>query len=362
MKRTCKIALFVLMVVFALASMTACGKTKLDVADGVTVVFSGADGNGYAELIHDEENPSEMAPKFLLKLVKDKKVAADDWQKLMTIGSAVSYDLDKSSKLSNGDTVTVTISVDKDVLNNLKMTAEPAKLTFTVKGLTEVKTIKPFQNFEISYDGISPNAQVKDYTRSEEIDGTTVNYYIDTTSNLREGQEITVTATLRDNTYYKLSEDTMTVTVTGVDKYISSSEEILPETMNAMRQKADALMQGRFGKEGYPTDYYQFSGFEYAGYVFLTRNEDTSYGDANICYLMYTVQVCENGQNYTSTYFARFHDILQHTDGTQEVDLESYSGPFFNDDIYLKDYQTLDARYKEIEDTCATAYHIEKHF
>lgn len=361
MKRTCKIALFVLMVVFVLASLTACGKTKLDVADGVTVVFSGTDGNGYAELIHDEENPSEMAPKFLLKLVKDKKVAADDWQKLMTIGSAVSYDLDKSSKLSNGDTVTVTISVDKDVLSNLKMTAEPAKLTFTVKGLTEVKTIQPFQNFEISYKGISPKVYVEDFTQYETIEDATVQYCIEETAPYREGQVLTVKAYLQTKKeLYKLEEDTMTVTVTGVDKYISSSEEILPETMKAMQNKADELMSKRFGQNSTP--HYQFGGFKYAGYVFLTRQEHITVGDNNACYLMYTVDVNENGQAYTSTYFARFHDILQHTDGTQEVNLDSYSGPFFNDDIYLKDYQTLDARYKEIEDTCATAYHIEKHF
>lgn len=346
MKRTCKIALFVLMVVVVLASMTACGKTKLDVADGVTVVFSGADGNGHAELIHDEENPSEMAPKFLLKLVKDKKVAADDWQKLMTIGSAVSYDLDKSSKLSNGDTVTVTISVDKDVLNSLKMTAESAKLTFTVKGLTEPTVIHPFEDFTFSFDGISPGVQVKDFIDARKVDDVIVHYGIEEPKPYRAGQELTVKAWIatEDMDNYRLSEDTMTVTVTDVDEYILDINDLKSDTLDAMRTKADALIAERLQKwDGY----YTYNGFEYVGYEFFSHKNYHN-GYANYVYLYYKINASDAGADFSSYYYVRFDNVLQHQDGTQEVNLEHYDIPTIMFFATLKDYQTLESRTSEI--------------
>lgn len=360
MKRTWKIALLILMLALAVASLTACGNTKLDVAEGVYVTFDGADGNGRAEICYSETDEGDMTPVFLYKLLEKKKVSANDWETLLTIGRAVTYDLEPSHGLSNGDTVTVTIDVNEPMLKSLHMTAKSQELTFKVSGLTEVKKVQPFQNFEISFSGISPDVSV-DYTKSEEIDGAKVYYEMEEYGPYRDGQEITFKASISDNEYYALKEDTKTFTVSGVDKYLDNGSELLPETMAAMRAKADELVQTRF-KAGEPTDYYQFSNPQYVGYVYASMEDYSYIGYQNECFLLYTVDVVENGEPYTSTYYIFFHDIIQKADGTQEVDTEKYQRPFEHEDYFLRNYQTLDSRCEELAKYWCAECNIEKFY
>lgn len=360
MKRICKIAWFTLMLTVLLAVLSGCGKTKLDYTEGVSMEFSGVNGKGRAELIMDEDDPSEMVPRYLRKLVADKKISQDDWQTIMAIGDAITYDIDKTSGLSNGDTVTVTFDVDKEALEALKLTAEPATLTFQVKGLTEVTEITPFQDFQISFDGISPDAYVKEYTKQEEIDGTTVYYSIEeTNSSLRDGQEITIRAKLTDNEAYHLTEETKSFTVSGVDKYISDISELQSGTLSVMREKADALLSEQIQNwQGY----FSYSGFEFVGYEFWNRQEDSIMGNPNAVYLYYKINANDNGTPFDTYYYVGFNSVLQHLDGTQEVDLGSIQKPSIGLYEELKEYPTLESRTGETHGKFGGNYNIQDNF
>lgn len=359
MKRICKCALFVLMLTVVLLGMTACGKTKLDVTEGVYVSFEGVNGKGSAEVLFSKEDPSDYTPVFLYKLVESKKVAADDWKKILTIGEAITYDLDKSHGLSNGDKVTVKINVNKAILENLDLTAESQELTFTVEGLEEVKTIQPFQNFTISFGGISPDAYVEDYTHSEEIDGATVYYTIEKNSSLRDGQEVTITASIGSNDRYSLAEDTMTVTVTGVEKYISDMSELQAGTLEAMRAKADSVVATQIQNwEGY----FHYDGFEFVGYEFWNRHEDSIMGNVNAVYLYYKINANDGGNPFATYYYVGFESILQHLDGSQEVNLDSVRKPSIGLYEELKSYTTLESRTNETASKFGGAYDIQKCF
>lgn len=358
MKRTCKFVALTIMLAAVLLSMTACGKTKIDIAEGMTVVFSGADGSGRAEIAYPD---SDETPPYMDKLLKAETFDAYDWYSWMMLEDAISCEVEPSSGLSNGDKVTVTIDVDEAILENMGVSAKDQKLTFKVKGLTEVTVIDAFENFEISFTGISPSV-FAEYTRSQQFDGTGVTYIIEEEAPYRLGDTLTIRATVGNKEYYRLAEETMQVTVSGVEKYIDSRNEILPETMEVMKAKADQLMAKRF-EVGAPTDYYQYDGFEYAGYVFMSPDPKVSNPwKYNSCFFLYTVNVIEDGQAYTSTYYFRFNNILQHLDGSQEVDVDKYSSPFHDDSYQLKDYQTIEDRCGEIESVWGQGYIIENCF
>lgn len=355
MKKTLKVVMLLAMLAVVLLSMTACGKTKIDITEGMTVAFTGADGSGRAEIVYPG---SDGTPPYADKILESEKIAADDLAAWLTLRRAITCELEPSTRLSNGDTVTVTVDVDEAVLENMGFSAEDKQITFVVEGLTEVTAIHPFENFEISFSGISPDV-IANYPLSQEINGAGVTYKIEESAPYKDGDVLTVRASISNTEYYKLAEETMQITVSGVDKYITNAAEILPETMDAMRAKADQLMAERF-RTGAPTNYYQFDGFDYAGYVFMSRDEDTIMGDKNACFLVYTVNVIEDGMAYTSTYYFSFANILQRLDGTQELNVEKAARPFHHWDYDLKKYQTVEARCGEIESVWGYGYIIEK--
>lgn len=360
MKRICKIAGLILMLTVLLAALSGCGKTKLNYTEGMSMEFSGVNGKGRAELIGDEDDPTEMVPRYLRELIADKKISQNDWQALMDIGDAITCEIDKTSGLSNGDTVTVTFDVDKSVLEKYKLTAEPATLTFQVEGLTEVTEITPFRDFQISFDGISPDAYVKEYTKQEEIDGTTVYYSIEGPNGpFRDGQEVTICAKLTDNEAYHLTEETRTFPVSGVEKYISDISELQSGTLDAMREKADALLSEQIQNwQGY----FSYSGFDFVGYEFWSRQEDSIMGSPNAVYLYYKINANDNGTPFDTYYYVGFNSVLQHLDGSQEVDLGSVQKPSIGLYEELKEYTALESRTGETHRLFGENYIIQENF
>lgn len=358
MKKTLKVVMLIAMLAVVLLSMTACGKTKLDITEGLTVVFDGADGSGRAEV--EFIGSDDDMPPYMDKVLESKNFDATDWSDWMAINDAITYEIEPSSGLSNGDKVTVSINVNEAILENMGFSAKDSEQTFVVEGLAEVIIIDAFENFEITFTGISPSVYAE-FAQNQVINDFGVFYKIEEETPYRDGDTLTVRASIVDNEYYKLKEETMQVTVSGVERYISSGEEILPETMQAMRDKADMLMADRFAV-GAPTDYWQFGGYEYAGYVFMTLEEGRTARQANKCYLVYTVNVNADGTPFTSTYYFEFNNILQHLDGTQDVDVEDYGRPSFNSNYDLSNYQTIDARCEEIERVWGGGYITERYF
>lgn len=140
MKRVRKVVMLTVMMII-LFSMTACGKTKLDLSEGMVVAFSGPDGSGRADL----DFPSnDGTPNYVNTILESKKIDVTDMMTWVVIDDAITYDITPSSNLSNGDTVTVTISVKESVLDNLGFSARPYKQTFTVENLTEVIEVDAF--------------------------------------------------------------------------------------------------------------------------------------------------------------------------------------------------------------------------
>ena len=356
MKRVCKVMMLVAMMAVVLMSMTGCGKTKLDLAEGLVVTFSGVDGSGTADLDFPE---NDGTPTYVNTILESKKVDITNMMTWMMIDEAITYDIEPRSHLSNGDVVTVSATVNDAILDNLKLSAKPFEMQVTVTGLQEVQEVDAFADFEVSYTGVSPDAKVS-YTKSREIDGVTVSYSCDAVGYVREGDTVTFKAKLSNSKYYRLKEETKTFTVTNVDKYITSSQELKPENFNAMREKADKVVADTISRwEGH----FHYSGFEYVGYEFWSNDEGAIMRSPNAVYLYYRIDASDEDGEFPVYYHVSFNYIVQHADGTQTVDVEDY-GKSSNPGLWslLKDFGTLEARSADNAGRHGTHYNIEKFF
>lgn len=356
MKRMLKVVMLTVMLAVVLLSMTGCGKTKLDLAEGMVVTFSGPDGKGKADLDFPE---NDGTPTYVNTILESRKVQAGDLMTWMMIDQAITYDIEPSSHLSNGDVVTVSASVNESILENLDLSAKPFEMQVTVTGLQEVKEVDAFADFELIYSGISPDLKV-DCEDSREIDGVKVYYDIPTMGYMKEGDTVTVTAKLSDSAYFRLKEETRTYTIEGVDKYLTDSAQLLPENMNAMREKADKVVAETISRwEGH----FHYSGFEYVGYEFWSNDEGAIMRSPNAVYLYYRIDAGDEDGEFPVYYHVSFDYIVQHADGTQTVDVEDY-GKSSDPGLWslLKDFGTLEARSADNAGRSGKHYNIEKHF
>lgn len=353
MKRVCKVVMLTVMLVVILLSMTACGKTKLDLSEGMVVTFSGPDGSGAADL---DFPTNDGTPNYVNTILESKKVDATDMMTWVVIDDAITYDIQPSSNLSNGDTVTVTISVKESVLENMGFSAKPYEQTFTVEGLTEVIEVDAFEGFEVTFSGISPAASAS-FPTKREIDGATVYYSCESNGDLKDGESFSVTAKVENRDYYKVKEETKTFVVANVDKYLTSSSELQSEMLERLKAKGNEVVADLVNRWGYFT----YHGFEYVGYEFWGMPDSNGAGNVNYVYLYYKIN-CNDGVSDFPTYFyVRFSNAIQYADGTQDADMKYYKYPSIMLYETMREYTTLESRTAE-EAMYNFGYTIEQHF
>jgi hypothetical protein len=155
-------------------------KTPVDLMSSCKVDFSGFDGNGYAtggynygcEPDYDKTN-----------------------QNISTFMNTVSYTLDKSENLSNGDTITLTASYSEETAKSSKVKVTESTKTFKVKGLTKVyKTWKSIP--EKTRKQILEKVQAKVEKKAKKYSGY---YFLD--------EVITVDSISNVATYYSYDKD-----------------------------------------------------------------------------------------------------------------------------------------------------------
>lgn len=132
MKTTMKkiIALTMLLVII-LSMLTACGGRKINMSDYVSVTFSGGNGNGTAHVRFD-------TLRFESDIMSGRSGKENTWEyaaKLTSLEMTIICEADKTTGLSNGDKVKVTISYDNGKARNLGVSLGGLTETFRVEGL-----------------------------------------------------------------------------------------------------------------------------------------------------------------------------------------------------------------------------------
>lgn len=137
-KKIISIALFTLFILL----FTSCGKKTVNLTDYLEVSFEGLNTNGTVN--YYVEDVQAIAEAYgietvdfeseMMTLYEKKPETAAEINELF---SSYSVTIDKEDELSNGDTITVTITVDEDI-----KTLKGGEKEFTVEGLEEPEIIK----------------------------------------------------------------------------------------------------------------------------------------------------------------------------------------------------------------------------
>lgn len=295
--------------------------SKINVEDYVTVEFSGYDGYGKANVKVDKTALSTDAV--------EKTGIADDVSSLSDLlgGSVSKVTLlrnaissikctpDKKEGLKNGDEVTVEITYDNEIANEVKLEFSGSSVKATVSGLNPVKEVDAFEGLEITYSGKSPNgkAAVK-YSGSDLI--TKYNFKLDKSSKLKNGDVVTVTFTPEDKTTlakgFVVKNKTKTFTVSGLTEYPASINDIDKDYIEKLKKDASDVVEASAAKK-YGTNY-KMSKPEYVGYTYLYEKE----GNSAVLYLVYKANVTGSENQITPVdvfYPVKFSGITKSSEG-----------------------------------------------
>jgi len=105
----------------------------MDMTQALEVSFSGSNGAGVAE-------------------VKSNDIMYDNTnEKIAAFVESITYDFDPDTKLSNGDTVSVTVNYDEEMADKLNIQPKNLTKSFTVDDL--VTNLDLTANLEVSFTG-----------------------------------------------------------------------------------------------------------------------------------------------------------------------------------------------------------------
>lgn len=321
----------IIVIIIAVAN----AKPTINMNKYVTVESDGYDGYGSARVQVDWET---IEKKYGEK-VKYTNKAKEEYGNLLKLSTPidflsdeVSVKLEKSDKLSNGETIEYKWDVEEDISDYLKVKVKYKDDSYTVEGLTEVGKFNPFDSLEVSFSGIAPNGQV-DYNYS----GSELNAYdfqCDKMSGLRNGDKVKISINDRDMSYYaekfgKIPDTTSKeYEVSGLDEYVSEYSSLTEDFIADCKKEAEdsiyAYAAKSYNSESSLTD------LKYAGYILNAIKDGAGYYNSyNNLYIIYK-GVLSNSEGRFSTanvYFpVRFSNILKNDSGLSFENVEGIVG------------------------------------
>ena len=340
------------------------GPVEIDLNDYFSYEFSGYDGEGevsysidYEGIIDDCESLDELKPSKL-----ERKISGE-W--------------DRSSNLNNGETIVFKWDTDLENIEeeyNVVFVCEDIEAT--VKDLEELPEIDLFESFSISFEGVSSEGYVIDYTTRNSTPIGDVFYSLSSDKVLSNGEVITVTVTglsmdiddMARNAHYKISRKTMDVTVDGLDEYVKSISEITDEFAEQIQERAF---------EVYKSDHTwaRYNSLEAVGTYFLNSNSSAEHKNIYFVVLRATREFTSPAYvEVEQYYYVCFYDLIRHYDGTMydanmfgydrsygtEIYFNEPMGATFDvEDHTIMGYPDLDSLYADAIQPLLTDYSCE---
>lgn len=344
MMRTIKGFAMILLIVCTLCmSLTGC-KKSLSVEDTVSVTFSGINGYGTAHISGEYDWTDLIVGE-----------SASDLEKLSTrmqLEDGVEYSLSKTEGLSNGDTVELKIEADNDKLKEYGYKVKEKTVKYTVEGLKDPVDYDPFEKLTVNVTDTAPYGNLKLDSSNDLISG--LSFKADKTEGLKNGDVVTITVNANSNqdvqTYcakqgYSLTRTSMEYTVSGINSYVQTLEEIPEEWLEKMKTQSEDIIETRFVDSCPKSDQYstvskvkQLVKKEYAGCYLLTLKEGFDVAKstpANRICLVYKLTATSTDGEF-SYYYATVFDNATLIQGTEfSVDLANY---FYTDNEFVKGY------------------------
>jgi len=199
-----RIILAVLLIVFIVCMVILTSALKsgyeLDPTNVISVHYSGYNGMASAEVVIDQEKLTgelnaayDKYHKSIWPLIKKLKI--EDYQAL---SKDFTSSLDKTSEISNGDEIKITLDYDKDLADKLKVSLKYTEIPLTVADVSEGTVLSQediFKDVSIQVEGVSPRLLINLVNNSEDEFLQNVTYTIkDEKEFYRNGETVTVQA------------------------------------------------------------------------------------------------------------------------------------------------------------------------
>lgn len=238
----------VMAILIMMLALTGCSKKiEVNMEPYISVAYSGYNGNGVARFDFDYAD-------FEYEIMSQWKEDEKNWEKLgelTALEMTINCQPASVEGLSNGDKVTVTMTVDEEKAKELGYAFSGMSKTFTVEGLSDAVMIDPFDEsiMQVSVEGISPFASLTmNYVGSRTAPEAYITYMADNQYDLANGDTVTITATMSEKYTqqgYLLTRNELTLTVEGLQSYITDVSALSAADVSALLQKASEYYESQ---------------------------------------------------------------------------------------------------------------------
>ncbi len=314
--------------------------STINTFDYVEVRFYGPSGFGLVDVSIDK--------KALVERIIGEAPSETNFQEYIKwemqyneYANAISYTCDKTDDLSNGDSVTVTITATGIAASKIKSESK----TFKVENLVILQSVDVFKDVEFKFDGVSGSASLKIKNNSENLFAQECRLSADNRYNLKNGDTITITLeydlddALSFNSVPK--ETVKTITVSGLPSYMTDISQL--PTDDTLKNIAEEFLNNtQTSKED---DWlFSYSDFNYYKTWFLKTKADARYPEYDENCLIFCVSYKEyvyGEYNKTVYYLRGFRDVVVHPDGSVILDYDDShkAGSFSNEASAIENWE-----------------------
>ena len=324
-------------------------KPTIDLNRYILVEFNGYDTVGKATVSFDHEKFAEAYGKKLdqsenmeISLFGKKDSYSSRHVAESFIEECVTWSLSSDKSLTNGEEVTLIWECrDEYVLEQYGYRLKYKDKTYTVSGLRSATTFDPFEGYEVTFEGISPNGEAYMVGEPVHQEANNLRFAFDKNYDLSNGESITVSVSSYGDDLIEYcieqfgkipSPIEKSFIVSGLDSYVKSMSEISQESFTQMKNQARDVYTAYVARDW--GDGEKLENLTYLGNYLLTT-KDSGNSKKNALYLVYKAEVKNNytGENgsYDKTnevyWYIVYHNLLVDPEGTTTVDVTAYSTP-----------------------------------
>ena len=154
---------------------------------------------------------------------------------------------EEDSYFSNGDTVTINVTYDKNMANALGLNFIDSSFQYTIDGLEDKLESSPFEGLNVKFSGVAPYGSVQlDKSNCIQYVIDNVTFHCDN-YDLSNGDKVVVyadfNAEIAERNGYVFTEDVKKYTVVGLSKYVKTMSDVsYDETTAKMRKMVETYI------------------------------------------------------------------------------------------------------------------------
>lgn len=246
----------------------------------------------------------------------------------------IDIDFDRSSGLSNGDTISYRWIIDEDALKYFDCKIKYKEASYTVSGLEEVENFDAFTDLEVTFSGTDPNGFVEWKYNGDILSD--ADFHPDVSESLKNGDKVIFSInqdTINDcvTTYGKIpSILEKEYEVTGLESYLKQTSEIKEDELAKLKKQASDVFNS---VAVHWDESLTVESLDYVGNYLLTSKDYKSSLDMyNELILVYKVKVRAKFSKGEKTFdeineyywYISFQDIIVNREGNLVLDIDNY--------------------------------------